>query len=555
MATLASLLVRLGVDTRDVKGSLDKGTKGMEGAGKKGGKRFSKGFKKSLTVGLAGAGIAGLVAGAFGQVRQAIDAASDLNETLSKSQQVFGDSAAAVDAFARQAADSIGQSRQQALDAASTFAIFGKSAGLTGGDLVGFSTDLTTLASDLASFGNTTPQEAIDALGAALRGESEPIRKYGVLLDDATLRQKALELGLVKTTKDALTPQQKVLAAQAAIMEQTTDAQGDFARTADQNANAQRIQQARVADLRAELGTKLLPIQLKVTQALATAAQFVGDNINVIGPLVAIIAGLVVVIKLWTIAQTALNIAMSLNPIGIIIIAIIALVVVIVVLWKKSQTFRDIVTGVWKAVWGAIQAVWNWIKNTLWPGIQAVWNGIVAAAKFLWEGVKRYFGFWRGLFETVFGWAAGLWNRVREGFNTLVGFVKGLPGRIRSAASGMWNGIRDTFKSAVNWIIQRWNNLSFTVGGGRFLGQDLPSFTLSTPNIPLLAQGGIVPATPGGTLALIAEAGRDEAVIPLPRDGDLGSRGVTVEHLEVTAVGERFSLQQVQDELAFSGVS
>ena len=67
-------------------------------------------------------------------------------------------------------------------------------------------------------------------------------------------------------------------------------------------------------------------------------------------------------------------------------------------------------------------------------------------------------------------------------FDTLVTFVQKLPGRIASAASGMWDGIKDSFRHAINWIIDKWNDLSFTVGGGTVFGKDLPSFTLSTPD-------------------------------------------------------------------------
>jgi hypothetical protein len=149
------------------------------------------------------------------------------------------------------------------LTAAGTFGTFGKSAGLAGQDLATFSNDFTTLASDLASFNNTSPEEAIMALGAGLRGEAEPLRRYGILLDDATLRQEALRLGLIATTRQALTPQQKVLAAQAAIYKQSSDAQGDFARTSDGLANQQRILQAELENVAIEIGEKLLPIAVK----------------------------------------------------------------------------------------------------------------------------------------------------------------------------------------------------------------------------------------------------------------------------------------------------
>lgn len=194
-----------------------------------------------------------------------IKAASDLSETVSKVGVLFGDSASKVEEFAATAATSLGQTKQQALDAASTFAIFGKSAGLAGDDLVKFSTDFVGLASDLASFNNTSPEDAIQAIGAALRGETEPLRRYGVLLDDASLRQAALGLGIIKTTKEALTPQQKVLAAQELIYRQTSAAQGDFERTSDGLANSQRILTAQIQNIQTEIGTALLPIVLKMT--------------------------------------------------------------------------------------------------------------------------------------------------------------------------------------------------------------------------------------------------------------------------------------------------
>ena len=222
-------------------------------------------FGKKAGLALAAATAA---VGAFA-IKIAVDgvkAASDLSESVSKVGVLFGDSSSKIEAFAESAAASLGQTKQQALDAASTFAIFGKSAGLAGDDLVKFSTNFTTLASDLASFNNTSPEDAIQAIGAALRGETEPLRRYGVLLDDASLRQAALSLGIIRTTKEALTPQQKVLAAQELIYQQTSAAQGDFARTSDGLANSQRILNAQLSNIRTEIGEALLPIVLKLTQ-------------------------------------------------------------------------------------------------------------------------------------------------------------------------------------------------------------------------------------------------------------------------------------------------
>lgn len=223
----------------------------------------------SVGAGFAGSLIGGAAAyKAFDFLRDSIDATSDLAESTNKVSQIFGKADKEIFAFSKHAAKALGQSDLQARNAAATFGIFGKSAKLQGKELAQFSIKMTTLAGDLASFHNTSPEEAIEAIGAALRGESEPIRKYGVLLDDATLRQRALKLGLIETTKDALTPQQKVLAAQAEILKQTSDAQGDFTRTSDGLANQQRILSARIENTKAKFGRALLPIMNDVVHFL-----------------------------------------------------------------------------------------------------------------------------------------------------------------------------------------------------------------------------------------------------------------------------------------------
>jgi len=213
----------------------------------------------------------------------AVKAASDLSETQSKVGVIFGESADAINKFAATAATKLGQSKQQALDAAATFATFGKSAGLAGKDLVGFSTELTTLSADLASFYNTSPEQAINAIGAALRGESEPIRSYGVLLNDATLKQEAMSMGIYNGS-GALSAQQKVLAAQAVILKQTTDAQGDFERTSSGLANQQRILAAQFENVKTTIGTALLPVVLELVGAfnrnVLPAIVAVGDAIG-----------------------------------------------------------------------------------------------------------------------------------------------------------------------------------------------------------------------------------------------------------------------------------
>ncbi len=206
-----------------------------------------------------------------------VKAASSFNETSAAIGQVFGENAKQLQEFASTAAGSFGQSQTQALQAAKTFGIFGKAAGLAGKENVDFSTTLTRLASDLASFNDTSVDEAITAIGAALRGESEPIRRFGVLLDDATLKARALEMGIYDGT-GSLSQQQRVLAAYQEVLAQTTTQQGDFARTADGVANSSRSLQATWNDLQVTVGTALLPaVQAVIPQLTEFINQMVAS--------------------------------------------------------------------------------------------------------------------------------------------------------------------------------------------------------------------------------------------------------------------------------------
>jgi hypothetical protein len=220
---------------------------------------------KTAAVAVAAVGAAA-AAGAY----KAITAASDLAEAQSKVNVIFGeDGAKYIQQFADRADVALGQSKQSVMDAVGTFGTFAKAAGLSGDYAAEFSMEFTTLASDLASFNNTSPEEAIQAIGSALRGESEPLRKYGVMLNDAALKAEAAAQGIYNGI-GPLNDRQKILAAEAVIYKQTADAQGDFARTSDGLANKQRIFKAQLDNLVTTIGGKLLPIFMKLTDFITT---------------------------------------------------------------------------------------------------------------------------------------------------------------------------------------------------------------------------------------------------------------------------------------------
>lgn len=229
------------------------------------GARFVK--AAAATAALA-AGFAAVKVGQF--LTGAVKGASDLGEAASKVGVVFGDGADDIKAWAATAATSLGSTQQQALDAASAFALYGKQAGLMGKELTGFAKQNTALATDLASFFNTTAEDASAAMASAFRGENDPIERYGVLINDAAVKTEAFKLGLIKTTKDAITPQNRVLAVQSLILAQTSAAQGDFTRTQAGLANQTRIAKAQFDGFKTTVGQALLPVVTTLATILTT---------------------------------------------------------------------------------------------------------------------------------------------------------------------------------------------------------------------------------------------------------------------------------------------
>lgn len=216
----------------------------------------------------AGRSIAGLGRDAFSALSSAVEAATNLGEETSKSGVIFGQSAAAVAEFARSASQ-IGLSQTAALQATGSFGNLFTAMGLGQEQAASYATTLTSLGADLASFNNATVEDAVGALGAALRGEAEPIRRFGVLLDEATLKQAALDKGLIDSTKSALTPAIKAQAAYAAILEQTASAQGDFQRTSGSLANLGRIVSAQTSNIFADIGQAFEPLFRSATSAFS----------------------------------------------------------------------------------------------------------------------------------------------------------------------------------------------------------------------------------------------------------------------------------------------
>lgn len=154
-----------------------------------------------------------------------------------------------------------------------------KNAGLGTEDLSKASVDLLARAIDLGSVFDTEVNQVLQDLGSGIRGETEVVRKYGIVLDETTVKQFAYTHGLAENGKE-LTENQKQLARYGVILEQTKGSQGDFADTFSGSlANQQRVFRATISEFRTQISAVFLPAALKISQTFLAIA-------NVVGPLV-----------------------------------------------------------------------------------------------------------------------------------------------------------------------------------------------------------------------------------------------------------------------------
>lgn len=416
-------------------------------------------------VGVAAAGMGAAVAGGAALLAKSfVTSATAIEESLSKNEVLFGKQADTIDRFSKRTAANFGISRQAALEATGTFGNLFVALEIGPKRAADMSIAMTKLAADMASFNNASPEEALEAIRSGLVGETEPLRRFGVNLNDATLRAQALKMGLIDTVKNALTPQQRALAVNSLLFKQTEKAQGDFARTSGGLANQTRILKARLADIGAELGARLLPHARRAATAvnnmitewrrghgpLAAAERAIKDVVAAIRSgvswfgrhrtattvLMSVVAGLTAAFVAYriavvaaavatrglAIATTLLNVAMRANPIGLVVTALIALGAGLVVAYKRSETFRKIVNAGFDHVKRQAQVAAAIFNKVLLPAFRAVVKG----AEAIWSAMKKVAGVFGGVGNAVKG-AAGALNPFGDGLGKTAQDMASIP--------------------------------------------------------------------------------------------------------------------------------
>ena len=511
---------------------------------------------------------------------KAVDLAVDFEESLSKAQQIFGDAAVGIENWAKTSATSVGMAQSEYLEAASSFGVFGKAAGLNGDLLAEFSDELVTVAADVASFNNLRPEEALEKLQAGLRGSNEPLQSIGVLLNAAMVEAKALEMGLGDANGE-ISEGNKIMARQALILEKLGEqgALGDFARTSGGLANQSRIMKARFKDLGIQLGRVLIPIAEKVSRLVGRLITFgekiaevygekgfkgvikmLGKQLIKLAPIIkkalvtlskragkeiAKLANKFVdwirpkirpmLSRLLEFVQAAGNFILQKLPfiadkVGQLAAKFIEWITPLTkkLLVKLPDIIKTIVEFiVTKAIPKIVEAGLK-LASHLVPALlsfgKAVLEGVGSIISQVGGVIGRGFA---NMGSYALDQAGAFGNKILNAIMKPINFVGGL-------VSAALNTVVDTFKSVYNTLADLWNNsigkFSFKVPGWV---PKLGGKGFDMPDLPKLADGGIVTSP---TVAMIGEAG-PEAVIPLNKMGAMGTTNITV-NMPVGSNGE-----------------
>jgi hypothetical protein len=549
---------------------------GTKAAGESAGKRFGSSMLSTAKAFAGPLAAAFSIGGAVKFFGDSVAGASNLSESASKVGVVFGAQASQILAASETAAKAMGLSKTAYLDATGTLGNLLVSLKVAPDAAAGMSQQMVKLAGDLASFNNVSPEEALAAIQSGLTGETEPLKRFGVNMNEAALQAQALKMGVIASTKDALSPQAKALAAQALIMDQTTTAQGDFTRTSGGLANQQRILAAQTEDLKAKIGAGLMPAMTGIVTFLNTRAGpafeamtgWLRDN----QAAVLIAAGVLTTALLpaflsSSVAATtsaATQLAAHYSTVAGWVASAAAAVssgATTAAIWALYAW--DAIAGAAKVVGAHLVVAGGWIASAATAtasgiAMAAAWvvglgpigwiiAGVVAVGaafvllynKVGWfrDGVNAVWGAIKVAFAAVSSWLVDAWN------NTM-SFFSQVPSRLGQIFGAVGSFITAPFRLAFNAVSALWNN---TIGG---LSIHVPDWvpvmggqSFSLPRLPSLAAGATVLPTAGGTVVRVAEAGRAETVVDTGKlntllDRALGTGG-TAPTVQVFIDGEQ----------------
>ncbi len=422
--------------------------------------------------------LGGLAAGgaALALMKDTAMASSDMGESMNKAKIIFGSSFDELLKFTEGSADKFGTSRQAALEAAASYGNLFEALGFGEKQVATFSKGFVQMSADFASFHNMGTEEARRRLMGALRGEGETLDEFGIVVNDYLLKQKAFKMGLTKSTKGDLTPAIKTQAMYALILEQSSKAQGDFARTSDGLANKTRTLDAKWKDFKANLGVAFEPI-----------AKDLVDGMN---KLMATATPMVTAFGKWF-SENKHGMADWLSTWGLLIGKLYAVKVGFDLIGKAKDTFGDVISGI-KDMRDNLMDAWKWSsflrtgflsagRAALTMGMQGLtaiggfitrlvtataaqlgFNialmanpigliviGVAALGAAIWAIVAN----WETIKTWMSNFAAWIWEH--HPFKFMLDLIDKVFPNFKTSLNGIWDWLKKGFADTWNWIYEK----------------------------------------------------------------------------------------------------
>lgn len=418
------------------------------------------GFGTALTVGVTAPLV---VAGT-----QAFMLAADMEDAMGATDQIFGSASKEVKSWANDLESYYGIAESQALEYGNTMGSMLKNiGGLSEKEAAKTTGTLIELAGDLTAMYGGTTESAVQALTGALKGNNSMLDNYGMGVNEAVIKAKALEMGLSDGTGE-LTLQAKQAATLALIMEQTADAQGQAAREAEGASGSMRALMTEIKNLATELGSVLLPIITPFIQKIkdmvarfremtpeqqqnivkwAGIAAAIGPVLVVVGKIIGFLPTLITGFKILGGVFALLT-----SPIGLVVAALALVVGGLVYLWKTNEHFRETVIAAWEAVKAMASNLWNAITTAfgnivtsvttagtnIVTSVQTAWDNVVTAITGAVGKAKTAAGnVMQGVIDTITGWfgsfasaGANIVGMIADGIMGAIGKVTGAIGSV-----------------------------------------------------------------------------------------------------------------------------
>lgn len=418
---------------------------------------FSQKYKFHATAALGGIGLI---------AKESMAYASEAEQSYGAVESIFGEHAQGIIDKSKQAATEVGVSGREYRELSANMGAMLKNMGTPMDEVAGKSENLVGVAADMAAtFGGTT-KDAVEAVTSLLRGETDPIERYGVSIKQADIQARMAADGLDGLTGEA-EKQAKAQTLLKLLTEQTADAQGQFARETDTAAHKQQVATAKYNDAKEAIGTALLPIMAELADGAADVAQILGKHpaifIAVAGAIGTLAAAVVTAATLAPIFQwiggTAAFAAGGMSgfaaatwaaiaPIAAVVAAVAAAGVALWAFFTKTEVGRDL----WDKFVNALKTGWDWISGVFAAG----WDWLA-------DKIGAFFGWfsdaWSGLWDLfvnrdytavlkdVFGWdedsaAVDYIFRLRDAFDGLMDKVS----YVKSTVVSAWTEMVSAFK-------------------------------------------------------------------------------------------------------------